>query len=198
MPDTMHAIRLPGPVAPGDMSVTTGPIPLVGPGQVRIRVMAFGVNESEVTSRKGESGPDFSFPRILGIEGVGIVDAVGEGVDLVPGQKVATMMGGLGRAIDGSYAEYTVVTAANAIPFETELGWDVVGVLPETLQTARFDHHRTPTAGRPTRTHSRRHLHRRTHRNRNRASPRRHSDRNHPESGAVRHSRRSGRGPHAD
>lgn len=67
---------------------------------------------------------------------MGVVDAVGEGVDLEPGQKAATMMGGLGRAIDGSYAEYTVIDAANAIPFDTNLGWDVVGALPEMLQTA--------------------------------------------------------------
>ncbi|MCK9868719.1 zinc-binding dehydrogenase [Nocardiopsis dassonvillei] len=136
MPDTMRAIRLTGPVAPDELTVSRVPIPDVGPGRVRIRVRAFGVNESEVTSRKGESGPDFSFPRIPGIEAVGLVDAVGDGVELVPGQKVATMMGGLGRSIDGSYAEYTVVDAANAIPFDTDLGWDVVGALPETLQTA--------------------------------------------------------------
>ena len=73
---------------------------------------------------------------MLGIEAVGVVDAVGDGVDLPLGQKVATMMGGLGRTIDGSYAEYTVVDAANTIPFDTELGWDTVGALPEMLQTA--------------------------------------------------------------
>ncbi|CAN5682059.1 zinc-binding alcohol dehydrogenase family protein [soil metagenome] len=143
MPDTMRAIRLTGPVGPDGLTVSAVPIPELRPGWVRIRVMAFGVNESEVTSRQGESGPDFSFPRILGIEAVGVVDAVGDGVDLVPGQKVATMMGGLGRAIDGSYAEYTVVDAANVIPFETTLGWDVVGALPEMLQTA----HGALTAG---------------------------------------------------
>lgn len=136
MPDTMRAIRLTGPVALDELTVSHVPIPDVEPGRVRIRVRAFGVNESEVTSRKGESGPDFSFPRILGIEAVGVVDAVGDGVDMVPGQKVATMMGGLGRSIDGSYAQYTVVDAANAIPFDTDLSWDVVGALPEMLQTA--------------------------------------------------------------
>ncbi|TDZ98530.1 zinc-binding dehydrogenase [Mycobacteroides salmoniphilum] len=143
MPDTMRAIRLTGPIAPDELTVTRVPIPGVAPGRVRIRVMAFGVNESEVTSRKGESGPDFTFPRILGIEAVGVVDAVGDGVELIPGQKVATMMGGLGRSIDGSYAEYTVIDAVNAIPFDTDLGWDVVGALPEMLQTA----HGALTAG---------------------------------------------------
>ncbi|WP_224089896.1 zinc-binding dehydrogenase [Arthrobacter sp. StoSoilB13] len=112
------------------------PIPGVRPGWVRIRVMAFGINESEATSRVGESDADFTFPRILGIEAVGVVDAVGDGVDLEPGQKVATMMGGLGRSIDGSYAEYAVVEPVNVIPFETSLPWDVVGALPEMLQTA--------------------------------------------------------------
>ena len=136
MSETMRAIRLTGPVDIDGLTVSDVPVPDVRPGWVRLRVMAFGVNESEVTSRRGESGPDFSFPRILGIEAVGVVDAVGEGVDLTPGQKVATMMGGLGRTIDGSYAEYTLVEAANVIPFDTDLGWDVVGALPEMLQTA--------------------------------------------------------------
>jgi NADPH:quinone reductase len=136
VPKTMQAVRLTGPVAPEGLTVTEVPLPAVAAGQVQIRVRAFGVNESEVTSRKGESGPDFSFPRVLGIEAVGVVDAVGDGVDLPLGQKVATMMGGLGRTIDGSYAEYTLVDAANTIPFDTELGWEVVGALPEMLQTA--------------------------------------------------------------
>ena len=143
MPDTMHAIRLTGPAAADELTVTEVPIPVPGAGQVRIRVRAFGINESEVTSRKGESGADFSFPRVLGIECVGTVDAVGGGVDLPIGQKVATMMGGLGRSIDGSYAEYTVVDDANTIPFDTDLPWDVVGALPEMLQTA----HGALTAG---------------------------------------------------
>jgi NADPH:quinone reductase len=72
MPKTMRAIVLSGPVAPDELTVTDMPVPEVRPGWVRIRIKAFGVNESEVTSRKGESGPDFAFPRILGIEGAGI------------------------------------------------------------------------------------------------------------------------------
>ncbi|WP_367820506.1 MULTISPECIES: zinc-binding dehydrogenase [unclassified Microbacterium] len=136
MSDTMRAIRLTGPVEIDGLTVTDVPIPEVRPGWVRIQVKAFGVNESEVTSRQGESDSDFTFPRILGIEAVGIVDAVGDGVDLALGQKVATMMGGLGRTIDGSYAEYTLVDAANVIPFDTDLEWDVIGGLPEMLQTA--------------------------------------------------------------
>jgi NADPH2:quinone reductase len=86
VPETMRAIRLAGPVAPNGLTGSQ-PIPAGGPGQVRIRVMAFGVNLSEVTSRQGESGPDFSFPRVLGIEAVGTVDAVGDCIELHHGQK---------------------------------------------------------------------------------------------------------------
>jgi NADPH:quinone reductase len=111
-------------------------VPQPQPGWVRIRVKAFGVNESEVTSRKGLSSPDFTMPRVLGIECVGVVDEAPKGSDLKPGQKVATMMGGMGRSFDGAYAEYTVVPISQVIPFETNLPWDVVGALPEMVQTA--------------------------------------------------------------
>jgi NADPH:quinone reductase-like Zn-dependent oxidoreductase len=46
------------------------------------------------------------------------------------------MMGGMGRSFDGSYAQYVTVPAAQVIPFETSLPWDVVGALPEMFQTA--------------------------------------------------------------
>lgn len=108
--------------------------PTIKPGYVLINVKAFGVNESEVS--KGESDGDFSYPRILGIEGTGVVAEVNDDSSFKVGQKVATMMGGLGRAIDGTYAEYTLVKEENVIPIETQLDWETVGALPEMLQTA--------------------------------------------------------------
>lgn len=62
MPDTMRAIRLTAPVDTDGLTVSEVPVPEVRTGWVRIRVRAFGVNESEVTSRKGESSPDFTSP----------------------------------------------------------------------------------------------------------------------------------------
>jgi NADPH:quinone reductase-like Zn-dependent oxidoreductase len=99
-------------------------------------VKAFGVNESEVTTRKGESSPDVTYPRVPGIEGVGVIDAADPDSGLRPGQQVATMMGGMGRSYDGTYAQYVTVPAAQVIPFQTSLPWDVVGALPEMFQTA--------------------------------------------------------------
>ncbi|MFI2652065.1 zinc-binding dehydrogenase [Micromonospora fulviviridis] len=136
MVETMKAIRLDGPGSYEVLTPREAPRPVVQPGWVRIQVKAFGVNESEVTSRRGESSPDFTYPRILGIECVGIVDAVAEDSTLEVGQQVATMMGGMGRSIDGSYAEYTLVREENVIPFTSDLPWGVLGALPEMFQTA--------------------------------------------------------------
>lgn len=121
MTKTMQAIKLFQPGNIDKLVLTELPIPHPTHDWVRIRVKAFGVNESEVTSRKGLSSPDFTMPRVLGIECVGIIDEVADGVSLERGQKVATMMGGMGRSFDRSYAEFVVVPARQVIPFETNL-----------------------------------------------------------------------------
>lgn len=132
----MQAIKLTGKCEAEDLKPSSVPKPKVKDGYVLIKVKAFGVNESEVTSRKGESDGDFSFPRILGIEGAGIIESVPKNSKLKPGQKVITMMGGMGRQIDGSYAEYMLVKEVNVIPIETDLDWSIIGALPEMTQTA--------------------------------------------------------------
>lgn len=76
-----------------------------------------------------------TFPRVLGIEAVGVVD-VASGTDLQVGQQVATLMGGMGRTFDGGYAEFTVVPRRQVIPFRSTLPWNILGAVPETLQTA--------------------------------------------------------------
>ncbi len=108
------------------------PIPAPRPGWVLIRVRAFGLNRSELFTRRGHS-PNVEFPRILGIEAVG--EAVAGG-GFAPGDKVATAMGGMGRAFDGGYAEYTLVPASQVQRLETGLDWATLGALPEMLQTA--------------------------------------------------------------
>lgn len=133
---TMRAVVVTQPGGMNALQVTTVPMPEPQPGWVRIKVKAFGVNESEVTTRKGESDPEVTYPRIPGIEGVGVVDQADEDSGLRPGQQVATMMGGMGRSFDGSYAQYVTVPANQVIPFETGLPWEVAGALPEMFQTA--------------------------------------------------------------
>ncbi|QCQ04443.1 zinc-binding dehydrogenase [Ligilactobacillus animalis] len=132
----MKAIKLDGPCEMAELLPREVPKPKIKEGFALVRVKAFGVNESEVTSRKGGSDGDFSFPRILGIEGVGVIAEVASSSRLKVGQQVATMMGGLGRSHDGSYAEYMLVEENKLISFESKLDWGILGALPEMLQTA--------------------------------------------------------------
>ena len=132
----MDVIRLEGPCEIDEMRVSQLPVPQVKDGWMRVRVAAFGINESESHSRRGLSDPDFTYPRVLGIEGVGIVDEVAPGSAFQPGQQVAFMMGGLGREYDGSYARYTLIPERIAIPFMSDLDWATIGAIPEMTQTA--------------------------------------------------------------
>ncbi|MEW4354783.1 zinc-binding dehydrogenase [Streptococcus pneumoniae] len=132
----MKAIQLDKPCETKDLVPIEVETPTVKEGFALVRVKAFGVNESEVTSRKGESDADFSFPRILGIEGVGVIEEVASHSPFLVGQQVATMMSGLGRSVDGSYAEYMLVAEDKLIPFDSSLDWGKLGALPEMLQTA--------------------------------------------------------------
>ena len=111
------------------------PIPEARPGWVRIAVRAFGLNRSDLHLRLGFAEGDVPYPIVPGIEAVGVVDAAPDS-DLEVGQQVAAMMGGMGRAFDGGYAEYTLVPRAQVVPFRSELPWAVLGAVPETLQTA--------------------------------------------------------------
>ncbi len=104
---TMKAVVIHQAGGPEVLNLEDRPVPAPRPGWVLIRVRAFGLNRSELFTRQGHS-PNVRFPRILGIEAVGdVVEAPSGG--FAPGDKVATAMGGMGRAFDGGYAEYTDV-----------------------------------------------------------------------------------------
>ena len=125
-------IREPG--APEVLVIEELPVPKPAPGWILIRVKAFGLNRSELFTRQGHS-PTVRFPRVLGIEAVGVVEDA-PGGEFNTGDTVATAMGGMGRAFDGSYAEYTCVPAEQVQSINTSLGWDTLGALPEMIQTA--------------------------------------------------------------
>lgn len=77
---------------------------------------------------------------MLGIECVGeLVD--GGGLELASGSTVAAIMGGMGRAFDGSYAEYTLVPHECVFPINTRLSWEKLAALPEMLQTTHGSLH---------------------------------------------------------
>ncbi len=130
----MRAVVVAQPGGPDVLQVKNVPIPVPAPGWILVRVEAFGLNRSEFHFRSGVASTG-SFPRIPGIEAVGTV-AEAPGGEYAVGAKVAAMMGGMGRSFDGGYAEYVAVPASIVVPFTSELGWDILGAVPEMLQTA--------------------------------------------------------------
>ena len=77
-----------------------------GPGEVLIRQSAIGVNFRDIYRRTGVHAVE-GFPAAMGVEGAGVIEAVGENVDgLKPGQRVVAQ-----GAPDGAYAEARIVQA---------------------------------------------------------------------------------------
>ncbi|RDB02569.1 zinc-binding alcohol dehydrogenase family protein [Runella aurantiaca] len=129
----MKAAVIYQPGGPEEFRLEERPIPQAKFGTVLVKVKAFGLNRSELMTRKGYS-PNVVFPRILGIECVGEV-VQDPSSNLQPGQQVAACMGGMGRVYDGSYAEYTLLSSDIVYPFVSNLPWATLGALPEMFQT---------------------------------------------------------------
>jgi NADPH:quinone reductase-like Zn-dependent oxidoreductase len=134
MMTTMKAAVIHEAGGPEVLKIESLPIPTPKSGEVLIRVKAFGLNRSELFTRQGHS-PSVKFPRVLGIEAVGLVEAA-PGNEFQKGDIVATAMGGMGRQLDGGYAEYTCVPAKQVQAIKTKLPWETLGAIPEMLQTA--------------------------------------------------------------
>lgn len=115
----MRAIVLHEPGPPEALRIEEVPRPEPRPGTAVLRVGAFGLNRSELFTRRGQS-PGVAFPRILGIEAVGEIVAA-DRPDLAPGDRAATVMGGMGRAFDGGYAEYVRVPAGQVRKLRSDL-----------------------------------------------------------------------------
>lgn len=130
----MKAAVIYEPGGPDVLKIESRPIPKPKAGEVLIRVKAFGLNRSELFTRQGHS-PTVKFPKILGIEAAGIVEEAPRG-EFQKGAIVLTAMGGMGRQIDGGYAEFTCVPATQVQQIKTDLAWETLGAIPEMLQTS--------------------------------------------------------------
>ena len=116
------------------LQIEERPIPALKEGWTLVKVKGFGINRSEIFTRQGHS-PSVIFPRILGIECVGVVEAT-TCPTLQKGQTVVSLMGEMGRAFDGSYAEYTLLPNGQVYPITTTLSWAELAAVPETYYTA--------------------------------------------------------------
>ena len=108
------------------------PDPTPEPGHVVIEIKAFGINHAEEHMRRGEWA---EAAPVIGIECVGIVKSC-PGGEFKVGSKVAALMGGLGRTINGSYAEYTKARVSGVASIDSDLRWEELAALPESYATA--------------------------------------------------------------
>ncbi len=101
------------------------PVPQAGPGEILLRVRAAGLNRGELIAGGVMHGGS---EKPGGTEAAGEVHAVGAGVaGLNPGDRVMGRVHGRGR---GSFAEYAVMEASEAIPVPPRLGWEQAAAIP--------------------------------------------------------------------
>ena len=130
----MKAVKIYQAGGPEQLIYQDVPTPDIKEGWSLVRIKGFGINHSEIFTREGKS-PSVQFPRILGIECVGEV-AQSSTPALAVGQKVISIMGEMGRAFDGSYAEYVLLPNEQIYPVYTDLDWTTLAAIPETYYTA--------------------------------------------------------------
>ena len=114
------------------LEVVEVPVPEVGPGQVRVRVQAAGVQPFDARYRAGWFDPyvPAQFPQGLGSEFAGVVDEVGPGTEVQPGAEV------IGWVWQAAYADYVVVGADDVVPKPDGMPWAEAGALSASGQTA--------------------------------------------------------------
>ncbi|KOG91308.1 quinone oxidoreductase family protein [Streptomyces varsoviensis] len=134
----MHAIRIEEHGGPEVMRWTELPDPVAGPGEALVRLGAAGVNFMDAGART-QGGPGWAAPAVLGVEGMGYVEALGEGVrDLAVGDRVAWFYH------PGSYAELLAVPAsslvkvADGISDETAAALMMQGLTASHLSTETY------------------------------------------------------------
>ena len=127
----MRVIEIAGGAGPAEaLVVAERPDPEAGPGQIRIRVRASGVNRPDLVQRRGLYPPPPGASDVLGLEAAGEVDQVGDGVDAWSmGDRVCALLGG------GGYADFVVVDARHALPVPPGLDFVQAAALPETVCT---------------------------------------------------------------
>ncbi|AQZ62359.1 Bifunctional protein: zinc-containing alcohol dehydrogenase; quinone oxidoreductase (NADPH:quinone reductase); Similar to arginate lyase [[Actinomadura] parvosata subsp. kistnae] len=111
-------------------------LPEPGPGEVRVRVAVSAVNPTDVQGRSGNHGPR-QFPEVIPhLDGAGVIDAVGEGVDRSRiGERVWLYLAAAGRPT-GTAAEFTTVPADQAVPLPEQAGFEVGAALGVPALTA--------------------------------------------------------------
>jgi NADPH:quinone reductase-like Zn-dependent oxidoreductase len=140
----VRAVRIHADGGPEVLVIEDVPDPAAGPGEVLIRLRASALNHLDVWIRKGL--PSVPKPRILGADGAGVVEAIGEGVEgFAPGDRVVINPGVeaangsihvIGEHGDGTNAELIAVPATNVHPIPGGLSFEEAAAFPLVFETA--------------------------------------------------------------
>lgn len=134
----VHAIRVHQPGGPEALVWEEVTVPPPGPGEALVRHTAIGVNLIDTYHRTALSG-QYAIPRpaVLGVEGAGVVEAVGPGVtDVAPGDRVAYWM------LLGAYAEQRIVPANRLVKLPDTVPDEVAAAAMVKGTTAQYLLHR--------------------------------------------------------
>ncbi len=140
----MKAIRVARYGGPEELRLAEIPLPRPAAGEALVRVHAVGVNFADIYFRNGAARMPVPFPFTPGIEGAGVIEAVGDGVgELNVGDRVAYAT----RSV-GSYAEYHVVGAAQLVPLPKEVSFEEAAAIILQGLTAHYLLHEFYQVGR--------------------------------------------------
>jgi zinc-binding alcohol dehydrogenase/oxidoreductase len=139
----MLAARIHEDGGPEVLRLEEVPDPVAGPGQVLVRIRAASLNHLDVWVRKGL--PSVPKPRILGADGAGVVEALGEGasgppigsrVVINPGLDHGDRITVVGEHFDGTHAELIAIDAEQVFPLDDALSFEVGAAFPLVYETA--------------------------------------------------------------
>lgn len=136
MVNLMKAVIIDKVTPAANIKISEVEMPKIKPEWALIKVKAFGLNHSEKILRLEEINESYiQKPVIPGIECVGIIENPSDS-NFKKGQKVISLMGGMGRSFNGSYCQYAILPAHHVFSVESNLTWEQLAAIPETFFTA--------------------------------------------------------------
>jgi NADPH:quinone reductase-like Zn-dependent oxidoreductase len=140
----VRAVRIHEDGGPEVLVLEEAPDPVPGHGEILVRLRASALNHLDIWIRKGL--PSVPKPRILGADGAGVVESLGDGVGgFEPGERVVINPGieagggrihVIGEHGDGTNAELIVVPASNVHPIPEGLSFEEAAAFPLVFETA--------------------------------------------------------------
>jgi zinc-binding alcohol dehydrogenase/oxidoreductase len=139
----MLAVRIHEDGGPEVLRVEEVSDPEPGPGEVLVRLRTAALNHLDIWVRRGL--PSVPKPRILGADGAGVVEAVGEGVTglelgrrvvLNPGLEHGDRILVIGEHTEGTHAELIAVPAAQVFELDERVAWEEAAAFPLVYETA--------------------------------------------------------------